>query len=120
MGEGWGGGFVRRLCGGGLADCIRTPGNNPATHPAAFLDISLGPAPEPPHLHLLPSAHCLPAACPLPSVHCLSQVLVGLLDLPPELTHARQRAEAPAAQQQAVREFEALWDPYDWTRQIDA
>ncbi|PNW70985.1 hypothetical protein CHLRE_17g741550v5 [Chlamydomonas reinhardtii] len=48
------------------------------------------------------------------------QVLVGLLDLPPELTHARQRAEAPAAQQQAVREFEALWDPYDWTRQIDA
>ncbi len=45
---------------------------------------------------------------------------MGLLDLPPELTHQRAKAESVSAQQQWVREFEAMWDPYDWTRQLDA
>ncbi len=45
---------------------------------------------------------------------------MGLLDLPPELTHARLKVESDTAQQHWVREFEAMWDPYDWTRQLTA
>ncbi|KXZ45589.1 hypothetical protein GPECTOR_53g82 [Gonium pectorale] len=48
------------------------------------------------------------------------QVLIGLLDLPPEMAHQRQKSESAAAQQQWVREFESAWDPYDWTRQLHA
>ncbi|GLI66933.1 hypothetical protein VaNZ11_010972 [Volvox africanus] len=48
------------------------------------------------------------------------QVIIGLLDLPPEMAHQRQKVESQATQQQWVREFEAQWDLYDWTRQLDA
>ncbi|GFR46090.1 hypothetical protein Agub_g7557 [Astrephomene gubernaculifera] len=47
------------------------------------------------------------------------QVLIGLLDLPPELTHQRQRSEPPATQQQWLREFRSQWEPYDWTKQLE-
>ncbi|EFJ41173.1 hypothetical protein VOLCADRAFT_119773 [Volvox carteri f. nagariensis] len=46
------------------------------------------------------------------------QVLIGLLDLPPEMAFQRQKPESLATQQQWVREFESQWDPFDWTRQL--
>ena len=49
---------------------------------------------------------------------CAPQVLIGLLQLPPELSHQRLKQESSAVQDKAVREFSNMWDMYDWTRQL--
>lgn len=46
------------------------------------------------------------------------QVLVGLLKLPAEEMHKRQRAEAPAMQAKMAAEFRQQFDKYDWTKQL--
>lgn len=47
------------------------------------------------------------------------QVLVGLLQLPPEAMHRRSRAEPPAAQAAAAAAFRKQFAPYDWTKALD-
>ena len=46
-------------------------------------------------------------------------VLVGLLDLPPEEMHRRQRPMRPEEQARAVAAFSKKWEPHDWTRALD-
>ena len=47
-----------------------------------------------------------------------SQVLVGLLRLPAEDMHRKQRADAPAMQAQQAADFRKMFDKYDWTKQL--
>jgi hypothetical protein len=46
-------------------------------------------------------------------------VLVGLLRLPAEDMHRRQRTDAPAVQEQQAREFRKDFAKYDWTKQLE-
>ncbi|KIY96411.1 hypothetical protein MNEG_11553 [Monoraphidium neglectum] len=46
------------------------------------------------------------------------QVAVGLLRLPAEEMHRRQRAEPQAAQERAAAQFRAAFDKYDWTKAL--
>jgi hypothetical protein len=46
------------------------------------------------------------------------QVMVGLLRLPAEDMHRKQRADAPAMQAQQAADFRKLFDKYDWTKQL--
>ena len=46
-------------------------------------------------------------------------ILIGLLDLPEHLTDAKQRALAPAVLRDEMEAFLKLWDPVDWTRQLE-
>ena len=46
-------------------------------------------------------------------------ILIGLLDLPEHLTDARQRALAPALLREEMDAFLKLYDPVDWTKQLE-
>jgi hypothetical protein len=46
------------------------------------------------------------------------QVVVGLLRLPPEVMHQRQRQDAPAQQERAAADFRSQFSKYDWTKQL--
>ena len=45
-------------------------------------------------------------------------MLVGLLRLPPEDMHRTARADSVAEGERRVREFRAMWEQYDWTKQL--
>jgi hypothetical protein len=45
-------------------------------------------------------------------------VLVGLLRLPPEEMHRAGRADSVAEGERHVRDFRAMWEQYDWTKQL--
>ncbi|KAK9802677.1 hypothetical protein WJX73_004828 [Symbiochloris irregularis] len=46
-------------------------------------------------------------------------ILIGLLDLPPEDMHRRGREQPPAVLQKRAAEFAAAFAPYDWTLQLE-
>ena len=52
------------------------------------------------------------------NVHFGRDVLIGLLDLPGEWTHARARRPSAPEQAAAVKEFSAQYAPHDWTKQL--
>ncbi|WIA29191.1 hypothetical protein OEZ86_011702 [Tetradesmus obliquus] len=47
------------------------------------------------------------------------QVVVGLLRLPPEVMHRRQRADAPSVQAGMAAAFRKQFAPYDWTKALE-
>ena len=46
-------------------------------------------------------------------------ILIGLLQRPPEDMHRGAKADSIGVQQQAVAEFGKQWAPYDWTAQLE-
>ncbi|GBG86214.1 hypothetical protein CBR_g41119 [Chara braunii] len=51
--------------------------------------------------------------------HFGRDVLIGMLDLPPEDMHRRPAHEHVERQKRAVRDFVRQWEPYDWTKMLD-
>jgi hypothetical protein len=47
------------------------------------------------------------------------QVVVGLLRLPPEVMHRKQRADAPSVQASMAAAFRKQFAPYDWTKALE-
>lgn len=74
-------------------------------YPAFTVDVAIHPRPV--TLFVFP---------PVP--HGL-QVLVGLLKLPPEDAHRGRRNTPPAELARQAAEFRTMWDPYDWTKQLN-
>ena len=46
-------------------------------------------------------------------------MLVGLLKLPPEDAHRGRRNTPPAELARQAAELRTMWDPYDWTKQLN-
>jgi hypothetical protein len=71
---------------------------------------------------LLPRRNALPGPAPPPPPPAPAppgrQVAVGLLRLPAEEMHRRQRPEPQAAQERAAAQFRQAFDKYDWTRAL--
>lgn len=47
------------------------------------------------------------------------QVAIGLLRLPAEVMHRKQRVDAPAVQASMAAHFRKQFSPYDWTKALD-
>jgi len=45
-------------------------------------------------------------------------VLIGLLDLPENITQAKKRPLPPAVLKREMDQFLDMWDPHDWTKQL--
>ena len=66
-------------------------------------------------------AHSLAPHAPAPAhPRTLTTRLAGLLGLPQEDMHRRARGEAAATQQAWADEFRKEFEPYDWTRMLEA